>query len=402
MISKTSKEKVFKKIKPLEIVHILKELIRIQGHRELPEKENKVSEYLLQWFEKEKLNVNDVEVVPNRINLIARLNGVGNGVSIMYNCHMDTVPEYGWTSRPGPFEPVVKNNRVYGRGSCDMKGAIASVMVAMRAIKDSGIELNGDLVFAGVIGEEGEGSIGTKALVEKNIITDMAVVCEPTDLNISIGHRGSSNIRLVCHGVPAHTAYPERGINAIAMMSKILESIDKELCPKLKQRKHKLLGPPSLTPAVIQGGMRTDVVPDLCEIKLNYRYSHGQEPSHLKEEIEQLINHLQKRRPNLRADVEILTDSLGMETPQNHIIVKSLSKAIKAVTGKQPKVIGSGFWTDASILSNKSGIPSVLFGPGKEEVAHSVNEYVDIDQLYFASQVYALTGLEVCSKKQSL
>ncbi len=398
MISKTSKEKICKDIKPLEIVHILKELIKIQGHRELPERENKVTEYLLQWFEKGKFDVKGVEVVPGRINLIARLNGSANGASLMYNCHMDTVPEYGWVSKPGPFEPIVENNRVYGRGSCDMKGAIASVMVAMRAIKASGIELKGDLVFAGVIGEEGEGSIGTKALVEKNIITDMAVVCEPTNLNISIGHRGSSNISLACHGIPAHTAYPERGVNAITMMSTIIESIDKELYPKLKRRKHKLFGPPSLTPAVIQGGMRTDVVPDLCEVRLNYRYSQGQDPSLLKEEIKQLISKLQKQRPNVRAEVEILTDALGMETSSDHTIVKSLKKALKLI-GKQSKIVGSGFWTDASILSNKGGIPSVLFGPGKEEVAHSVNEYVDIEQLCIASQAYALTGLEVCNKK---
>ncbi|OGD44847.1 hypothetical protein A3K79_03470 [Candidatus Bathyarchaeota archaeon RBG_13_46_16b] len=401
MITRKTEQKVLRQIRLQDSVSLLKRLIEIPGHRLLPEKEGKTSEYIAQWFENEGVKVKTVDVMPGRPNVIAWIRGTGKGCSLMYNCHMDTVPEYGWASKPGPFEAVVEKGRVYGRGSCDMKGAIAAVMVAMRALANSGVELGGDLIFAGVIGEEGEGSIGTRAIVEKGPKTDMAVVCEPTDLNVSIGHRGSSNLRLIVHGVPAHTAYPERGVNAILMMSKILDVLDRKLSPKLRSKKHELLGPATLTPAVIQGGMRTDVVPDLCETKLNCRYPKGQDPSQIKREIEDVIGKLQKRYPQLKAEVEILSNALGMEISREHPLVESLRNVMVKISEKHPGIIGSGFWTDASILMNQGGIPTAIFGPGKEEIAHTVMEYLDIEQLHLAAQAYALTALDICQRERN-
>lgn len=401
MIARKAEQKVLKQIKSQDSVSLLERLIEIPGHRLLPEKESRTSEYIAQWFEREGVKVRTVDIMPGRPNVIAQIRGKGRGYSLMYNCHMDTVPEYGWTSKPGPFKAVVEKGKICGRGSCDMKGAIAAVMIAMRALVNSEVELEGDLIFAGVIGEEGEGSIGTRAIVERGPKTDMAVVCEPTDLNVSIGHRGSSNLRLIVHGVPAHTAYPERGVNAILMMSKILNEIDRKLSPKLRSKKHELLGPATLTPAVIQGGMRTDVVPDLCETKLNCRYPHDQDPSQIKREIEEIAGKLQNRYPKLKVEAEILSDAPGMEIPRGHPLVESLRKSMTKIGRKHPRIIGSGFWTDASILTNQGGIPTAIFGPGKEEIAHTVMEYLDIEQLHLAAQAYALTALDICQREKS-
>jgi acetylornithine deacetylase/succinyl-diaminopimelate desuccinylase len=365
------------------------------------EKEREIAQYIGQWFEKSGINVKLEDVTPNRPNVIATIEGSGDGYSLMYNCHTDTVPEYGWTAQPGPFETHTKEGKIYGRGSCDMKGAIAAVMIAMKAIHNSGAELGGDLMFAGVVGEEGDGSIGTKALVQKKTLADMAVVCEPTDMNISIGHRGSSNLLLSAYGKPAHSAYPEKGINAITMMANILQALQQQIYPKLKKRKHRLLGPSTLTPALIQGGMRTDVVPDYCEVKLNYRYPPGQEPTRIREELSSLLESLHVKNPELRAEIKIASDSLGMEIPEDHLLVKTLRQTMKAVKGESPRLVGSGFWTDASILTNQGNVPSVIFGPGKESIAHTTMEYVDADQLLQATQAYALASLEICRKKRT-
>jgi acetylornithine deacetylase/succinyl-diaminopimelate desuccinylase len=380
-------------------VKLAQDLIRIPGHRELAEKETKVAEFITHWFEKAGIDVKTRDVTPGRPNVIAAIRGSGDGVDLMFNCHMDTVPAYGWAGRRGPFEAEIREGRIYGRGSCDVKGAIASVMVAMRRIQRHEKQLKGDLIFAGVVGEEGDSSIGTKEILQEGPKPHAAIVCEPTDLCVSIGQRGSSNLLISTYGRAAHSAFPERGANAIIMMSDVLQMLKKELFPRLKQRKHKLMGSPTLTPAVIQGGTRTDVVPDVCRSQLNYRYYSGEEPAKIEKEISEFLRRFREKNPDFKADIKIVSDSLGMETSRNHMIVKAVKQAARKLTGKNPRIIGSRFWTDASILANLGGVPSVIFGPGKEEMAHTPIEYVEVNQLHRAAQIYAAIASEICSSK---
>lgn len=382
-----------------EIIDLLKKLIEIPSHRLVPEKEGKIAEFIANWFDSAGIEVKAKDVTPGRANVIATLRGDGDGQSLMYNCHMDTVPEYGWTGEPGPFHPRLKDGKVYGRGACDMKGAIAAIMTAMRAMQRTDTRLRGDLIFAGVVGEEGDDSIGTKTIVSEKCLPDMAVICEPTDLNVSIGQRGSSNLLLTVQGVPAHSAYPERGINAINLMSVVLQALQKQVIRKLVRRRHKLLGPPTLTPTVINGGLRTDVVPDFCEVKLNYRYVPGQEPDQLEREIRDLLNTLKEKKPELKAEVSVASNALGMETQKNHPLVGALRHSVKVISKRYPRIVSSGFWTDASILSNQGHVPSVIFGPGEEFVAHTTNEYVESSQLLVAAKCYALTAGTICQQK---
>ena len=391
-------EKILDQIDIEKIKNLTKEMIRIEGHRLIPENESKVAEYIAAWLEKADLNVEVRDVTPGRPNIICVIKGSGKGYNLMFNGHMDTVPIYGWDTDIEPFSGVEKEGKIYGRGSSDMKGGIAAAMVAMSAIHQSGIKLKGDVIFTGVIGEEGGGSIGTKNIVSNGPIPDMAIVCEPTDLNVSIAHRGSSSFVLTTKGKAAHSATPERGINAILMMADALQTLRKELSPKLKQRRHRYMGPPTLTPAVIQGGTRADVVPDFCEVRINYRYPPNEQPEKVKEEIEVILKKLHNKNPEFNAEINLPGKGPGMEIPRDHMIVNTLMKSIRHATGKTPKVVGSFFWTDASILVNQGNIPTALCGPGQEELAHSPNEYVEIDQLYQAAKAYALTIAEICQK----
>lgn len=391
--------KIEREIETKDITDLLKKLIEIPSHRLIPGKEGKIAEFIANWFDSAGIEVKVKGVTPGRANVIATIRGSGDGHSLMYNCHMDTVPEYGWTGEPGPFQPQIKDGKVYGRGACDMKGAIAAIMVAMRAMQRTETELSGDLIFAGVVGEEGDGSIGTKEIVNEECLPDMAVVCEPTDLNVSIGQRGSSNLLLTVHGVPAHSAYPERGVNAINLMSDVLQALEKQICQRLARRRHRLLGPPTLTPTVINGGLRTDVVPDFCEVKLNYRYVPGQEPDQLEREIRDLLKTIKEKKPELRAEVSVVSDALGMETQKNHPLVRALRHSVKAISKRYPRIVSSGFWTDASILSNQGHVSTVIFGPGEEFVAHTTKEYVESNQLLVAAKSYALTAGAICQQK---
>jgi acetylornithine deacetylase/succinyl-diaminopimelate desuccinylase len=380
------------------LVKLIQSLVRIPGHRDLPEKEGNVARYIEEWLRNANLCVRTENVLPNRPNVIATINGSGDGNNLLYSGHMDTVPEYGWEGDPGPFSGKILGNKVYGRGACDMKGALAAIMVAMDAIQKSGIKLRGNLIFSGVIGEEGEGSIGTKDFVQRTHVNvaETAVVCEPSNLQIFIGHKGFSNLRISTRGRSVHSAYPKKGVNAIELMCDVLQTLRKELYPKLKSRKHKLLGPPVLTITLIKGGTLADTVPDSCEALVNYRYPPGEDPSKVEEEIVYLLGKMQEENTNLDAKVTILSNVLGMKTSKQSGIVKSLKQNVEEVTGITPKITGTGYWTDASIFTNNGKMQSVIFGPGDEMLAHTTQENIDINQLLIASQVYALTALDIC------
>lgn len=390
--------KVLSQIDVDDAIRIAKDLIRIPGHRELPEKESKVAEYISRRFEESGITVQTKDITPCRPNVIAVVKGSGGGYSLMYNCHTDTVPVYGWLGEPGPFSALEKGGKIYGRGSCDMKGAIAATIVAMEAIHRTGVKLKGDLVFAGVIGEEGNGSIGTKDIVQNGPLTDFAVVCEPTNLKVSVGHKGSSNFLITTKGRPAHSATPEMGVNAISAMAGVLKKLERDFVPELRKKSHKLFGPPTFTPAVIQGGMRTDVVPDHCEVRVNCRYPPGVEPEEVREGIDRILQKMRRENKDFSAEVTLLGKSPGAEVAKDSMVVEALSRSVEQATGRPAEIVGSYFWTDASILVNNGKVPTALFGPGKEQMAHAPFEYVEVDHVGVSAKIFALTALEVCLK----
>ncbi|MHA2062755.1 MAG: M20 family metallopeptidase, partial [Candidatus Sifarchaeia archaeon] len=278
-------DKLLNMIAEKTLKELLRNLVQIESHREVLGQEARIADFISSWLQNSNIKVEVRDVT----------NGRGNV--------MDTVPIYAWDADVGAFSAEEKDGKIFGRGSCDMKGGLAAAMIAMETIRKSNVKLKGNLVITAVIGEEGSCSIGTKEIIRNGPRTDMAIVCEPTNMNVSVAQKGSSKIFITTRGKPAHTGTPEKGINAIMKMADVIQSLRTDLFPYLARRKHSLLDSPRLTVAVIEGGERTDVVPASCQIQMSYRYLPGDTPEEMMKKISETLEDLKSKDPSLDFEV---------------------------------------------------------------------------------------------------
>ena len=213
------KGKVLSQVKDEEVVNLLRDAIRVPSHKDLPHQEKEIGEFFAAWFDKHGIDVELQRVEGDRQNVIARIRGEGDGSTLMYNSHLDTKPPYNMTIEP--YNPVIKDGKVYGRGSVDAKAQLTAFSCALLAIKRAGIPLKGDLIFTGVVGEEWD-SKGTLHIAKNGPKADMAVIGEPTKLDVCIAHKGIIRATVTTIGKSAHSSVPHLGINAIAKMGKVI------------------------------------------------------------------------------------------------------------------------------------------------------------------------------------
>lgn len=216
-------------IKEAEVVKIASDLIRIPSYSHTENQEKRVAEYIYNLLKEENIPVELKEVLKGRFNVTAYLKGEGGGKSLMLSGHLDTVPPYDMEN---PFTPVLKDGVLYGRGACDMKGPVSAMLLSLIALKRSGISLKGDVLFTGVIDEEEKGK-GAEYLVKNGPFTDGAIIGEPTDMKIAVGHKGLEWIKVKVTGKKVHGGRMDEGINAIEMASKFIERIYDEYVPKI-------------------------------------------------------------------------------------------------------------------------------------------------------------------------
>jgi len=282
--------------------------------------------------------------------------------------HSDTVGVDGMTA---PFDPVERDGRLYGRGAQDMKGGVAAILGCAHAIAGSGLDA-GSVVIA-IVADEEYASVGAEALVRK-WSADAAVVTEPTDLAIGVGHKGFEWVEITTEGVAAHGSRPEDGVDAIAHMGRVLARCE-QLDRTLAASPHPLLGRPSLHASFIRGGRELSTYPDHCSLQIERRTVEGEKPEIALDEAQQILDALHAEDPQFRATARFLFGRRPYVTPQDHSLPRRIAEAMK-----QPAKIGAmSFWTDASILG-ASGIPSIVFGPGGAGL-HGVEEYVRIDEV---------------------
>lgn len=394
---KDIKERVLKEIKKGEVVTLAQELVRIPSYVGVPGVETAVAKHIAAYLEKVGLEGELEEVLEGRFNVYGRLKGKEAGPTLLLCGHLDTVPPYDMEIEP--FEAYVQEGKLYGRGTVDMKGSVAAMLVAMAALKRAGVDLKGSVKFAGVVGEEAPStSEGVRALIKKGGAGDMAIVGEATNLEIACAHKGMEALKIEVVGKATHGSVPQKGINAITKAAKIIQALETKLVPKLKERSHPLVGSPTLNIGRIEGGVQTNIVPDFCWFTLDRRYIPGETLEEVRGELQELIQELQKEDPELKARIIPQRESSGrgpMETPVDHELVKALGKATKEILGQEPVVKGVDYWTDGAHLV-KAGIPTVVFGPGDIAQAHGAREFVAVEELLKAAKVYALTALELC------
>jgi acetylornithine deacetylase len=326
------------------------------------------------------LEVQRQEVAPGRPNIIGVLEGSTRGRSLMLCGHIDTVGIAGMES---PFEPIVRDGRLYGRGSQDMKSGVAAMIDAVRTARAAGFR-KGRLIVAAVVDEE-YASIGADALV-REWKADAAVVTEPTDLQIGVAHKGFAWATVETRGRAAHGSRPAEGRDAILRMGRVLarlELLDRELQGR---RPHSLLGTGSLHASIIEGGKELSSYPDLCRLQLERRTVPGESVTTFSTEIENLLAGLRREDPELEASVSLLFSRSPYELPRSSDLPRALEVAAVAAA-VTPSSVGMSFWTDAAILGD-AGIPSVLFGPGGAGL-HSLEEYVRISDVIMCRDALA-------------
>jgi len=400
MVAKSRDElsKIKFAVKKAEVEKLVKDLVRIPSHKDVPTREREMASYLRGFLEDEGIDAKLRTVEKDRPNLIALIKGSGHGKSLMLNGHTDTVPAYDMDIQP--FSPKIEKGRLYGRGALDMKGGLGAMALAMVAIRRSRMKLSGDLILTAVVGEE-EKSEGTEDIVLKGPRADAAIVGEPTDLEIQPTHRGLEWLNIHFYGKAAHGGQAERGVNAISMAARFVNAVERELVPRLNSRKSKYMLPPTINLGVIQGGQQPSSVADHCVIKVDRRWIPEEKLQQVFEEIYDIFDILKKDDPQFKA--ELKRDPSNMKTMThvpnvvnpNHPVVRTLSQSAKLVTGRLPKTTSFWGWTDAALLTHFGKTPAVVFGPGGKG-AHARTEYVLTDDLVACTSIYAMTAFEFC------
>lgn len=400
MTSKPKDElsKMRSSVKRAEVERLVKDLVRIPSHKDVPTRERGVAHFLREFLEDEGIDARLRTVEKDRPNLIAVLKGSGRGKSLMLNGHTDTVPPYDMDIQP--FSPKVEKGRLYGRGALDMKGGLGAMAMAMVAIRRSRLRLGGDLVFTAVVGEE-ERSEGTEDVVLRGPRADAAIVGEPTGLEIQPTHRGLEWLTIHFYGKAAHGGQAERGVNAISKAAKFVNAVERDLVPLLSARKSKYMLPPTINLGVIEGGQQPSSVADHCVIKVDRRWIPEEKLQQVFEEIYDIFDRLRKDDPQFKAklrrdpsNMRSMTHVPNVVSP-THPVVMALGRSVKRVTGRPAKITSFWGWTDAALLTHFGKTPAVIFGPGGKG-AHSRVEYVLTEDLAACAEIYARTAVEFC------
>jgi acetylornithine deacetylase len=319
-------------------------------------------------------------VAPQRDNIVARLDMPGARRTLMLEAHQDTVPVDGMIVEP--FGAKIDGNKLYGRGACDIKGGMASMLACFARLVREKPKGCCNVIMACSVDEEAT-MLGVVELA-KRTKADFAVVAEPTNLNIVHAHKGVVRWNLFTSGRSCHSSAPEQGVNAIYRMGHVLRGIE-QYAEHLRQAKaDPLLGLPTISVGVIHGGVGVNTVPDRCQIEIDRRLISGEVPD---QQSAQLSGFL-KEKAGIDFPFELTTPWIRMPalSPKGtEEIQKLLGAAIDADRGSH-KVHSVPYGTDAATLA-AAGVPSVVFGPGDIAKAHTVDEWVPLDEVETASNI---------------
>jgi len=374
-----------------ETTRLLRSLVRIPS---VTGEEIDCANFLRKFFKQHGFKVEYDKVDGHRANVLAYIPGEDEKKGLILNGHIDVVPPGNvgnW--RHPPFEGVIHDGRLYGRGASDMKGGVAAMIMAGVSVLESDVALKGDLRIQCVVDEERGSKAGTKRIIEKGWMKgSAAIVPEPSSLNIITACKGDIGLEITVHGKTAHASRPWNGVNAIHKMFDLIRRFQ-SLPEKEKwasTRNHPILGEPTIGVSVIQGGTQRNMVPDLCRIVLDRRTLPGLgETSQVHGELLNVIKEAKKKDPSLKVDVKTMLAEDAMEVQPDLPLVKAVGKVHNEILEVSPSISGLHGFTDARLIVNQSGIPALVYGPGDLGVAHADNEFVSIDQVHSCSVVLA-------------
>lgn len=320
------------------------------------------------------------QIAPGRSNVLARIGPAGHSPLIL-NGHLDVVGVENMIH--APFEPEIRDGKLYGRGSTDMKSGIACMCVAAARAATRGA-LASEMIIAAVCDEE-FGSLGTRTLLTDGLRATGAIVTEPTRLSVCPGHRGFAWLRVDVRGRAAHGSRYDIVVDAIRHAGLFLAAIDDMEHNVLPTREHALLGRPSMHASMISGGEGWSTYPAHCSIRIERRTVPGETGETVKAEFEAMCERIKRERPSFHADVTLElyqpASDLAVDAPLTLAVVNALEKE-----SLPAPVEGLSCWTDAALF-NAAGIPALCFGPGDIALAHSAEEWVTTDDIHHATAV---------------
>jgi len=423
-MNNTSKnfEKVERRIAPLknELLSLAGDLIAIPTVNPPGRNYSECAEFLAGTlkeigFEAKIIKVPD-ELLPSlaphgeglpRPIVLASLTKGGKTPELHFNGHYDVVPATGsWST--DPFEPVVKDGKLYGRGSSDMKGGIASMIIAARALIESEVDFNGTISFSLTPDEETDGFAGSGFINQRRMVkADYCIIAEPSGVeNVFNAHKGSLWLEITALGKTAHGSTPWLGVNAFEKILKIARAIDEELKPRLAKKvsKFQTTSPGGNTATImlggiVRGGTSVNTVPERCSFTVDRRFIPEESIDEVKDEIFDLLQKLQDQDEELKIETKILTETDSCYTSLDSPLCMAVVESVAEVTNKKPSVTMCMGSLDMRYFVN-AGVPTISYGPGNMQMAHVENECVSIEDLMTSAKVYALAALKLLSMQE--
>jgi acetylornithine deacetylase/succinyl-diaminopimelate desuccinylase family protein len=381
-----------------KITRLLVNLVKARSYPGIPKQEAAVVAELKAFLDEHNIQTTVTEVKDGRPNLLADVDSGRPGRHLLFCGHTDTVPPNA-ASTVDLFAAVEKEGKLYGRGTADMKGALAAMAGALLDLSERKSLSAGKVTLAAVIDEEME-SLGAEALIFSGFKADAAIVGEPTSNRIAIGHKGLEWLAVEFTGRAAHGSTPEAGINAISAAAYFVRLVEEELGAEFKKRRDPILGLPVINMGTIAGGDQPSTVAAHCAIKLDRRWVTTETIEQVFSDLETLLTKVRARLPGLKTEISRVPGGMAtmihgpLTIDPAHPIVKSAQKA-SADSGRQTEGLTVfPAWTDGALISREGKIPTIIWGPGELGHAHSPEENIRLDEVHLAAKLYAAAALD--------
>lgn len=385
------KDYIFKKIEKSrqEVIDLTSQLIKKETVNP-PGDEYLAANIVRDYFDKHGIEYEEFAKEEKRPNILGYI-GRGKSPSILLAAHLDVVPAGdpdSWATPP--FVPVVKDGKIYGRGSTDNKGQLAALMVVGKILKEMEDELPCEVIIGAVADEELGSTYGMVYLMDENKIEpDYAIIPDIGGENraIDIAEKGLVNVRVTSYGKKAHSSLPHLGVNAIEKLAEFIKKLEPIV---LTHTEHPYLGSPTKSVNIIHGGAAHNIVPDKCEVLINIRFVPGMNEESIKKDFEQVAERVEGGKFKFKFEDKLE----ATEVPVDNILVDNLRKTAKEFLDIEVKPIGLGGATVCKQLIEK-GITAVGFSPGDEKLAHMSDEYIEIEQLIEFEKIIIPTILQL-------
>lgn len=382
------------------ITRLLINLVKARSYPGIPQQEAAVVAELRAFLDEHNIQTAVAEVKDGRPNLLAAVDSGRAGGHLLFCGHTDTVPPNAGSS-VDLFAAVEKEGALHGRGTADMKGALAAMAGALVELAEKKSLAAGKVTLAAVIDEEME-SLGAESLIRSGFKADAAIVGEPTSNKIAIGHKGLEWLAIEFIGRAAHGSTPEAGINSISAAAYFIRLVEEELGPEFKKRRDPILGLPVINMGTISGGDQPSTVAGHCAIKLDRRWVTTETIEQVFADLEGLLRKVRARQPGLETSISRVPGGMAtmihgpLTIDRGHPIVKSAQKALSGIGLQEEGLTVFPAWTDGALLSREGKIPTIIWGPGELGHAHSPEENIRLEEVHTAAMLYAAAAMDFC------